>query len=116
MLNFILMYNSYERLISLSSLYSTSLQRFHTHVLRIYTPLFKNLARLPETFRDGTQLQMANTLWTRLTDGSALALAERMRKSTVDVARQLRERRANGGGGGEAGGLGGLGGGGTPAS
>lgn len=114
MLNFTLSH-SYEKLISLSDLYSSNLQAFHRHCLRIYSPLFKNLARLPETFQDGTQKRMLETMWTKLSDGSAYALATRMVTSTIDVAKQLKQRRSGGeSSGGEAGGLGGLGG--TPAS
>ena len=82
----------YEKLIPLSHLYSHSLQRLHRHVVRIYTPVFKNLARLPETFRDGTQQQMLGTVWTKLTDGSAFKLVGKMVKSTMSVAQQLKEK------------------------
>lgn len=104
-------------MINLSSLYSNSLRRFHTHLHRIYSPVYKNIVRLPETFRDGTQRQMVDTVYTRLTDGSALKLAERMYTSTVQVIKTFRERASGGGssGGGGGGGLGGLGGGGGAA-
>lgn len=104
-----------ESLVHLSELYSTSLRRLHAHVVRIYSPAFANLARLPETFRDGTQARMVETLWGRLTDGSAFALVGRMVQSTRDVTAELRKRREQGGDGGEGGGgLGGLGGMGGP--
>ncbi|ORY69266.1 hypothetical protein BCR35DRAFT_308054 [Leucosporidium creatinivorum] len=103
-------YPSYEHLIPLSSLYSSTLQRFHAHVLRIYTPGLTNLARLPSTFTDGTQQRMLETVWGRLSDGSAFALGKRLWDSTVSVAGTLlerrREREKNGGSG--AGGAGGL--------
>ncbi|GAA6032019.1 hypothetical protein JCM8097_003390 [Rhodosporidiobolus ruineniae] len=101
-----------ERLISLSTAYYSSLQRLHAHVLRIYTPAFKQLARLPSTFTDGTQLQMLQTLGTRFTDGSAFNLAGRLYESFWNVQKQLEERRrrASGGGDGGVGGMGGFGG------
>lgn len=98
----------------LSELYSNSLRRFHTHLVRIYSPAIENLARLPETYRDGTQSRMVGTLWGKLTDGSAFELIGRMVQSTRDVAAELRKRRAEGGGEGGVGGIGGLGGGGPP--
>ncbi|GAA5856327.1 hypothetical protein JCM8547_000869 [Rhodosporidiobolus lusitaniae] len=95
-----------ERLISLSTLYSVSLQRFHAHILRIYTPFFTQLSRLPQTFTDGTQLQMLETVTTRLTDGSAFTLAGRLWESFNTVQRQLAERRKRNEGGGRGGGAG----------
>lgn len=111
--------HSYETLINLSHAWSSNMQGFHRHVHRIYSPAFKNLARLPETFRDGTQERILGQIYTKLSDGSAYALLERMVKSTIDVAKQLRERRASGGDGGglgPPGGLPGLGGPGGPSS
>lgn len=112
--------SSYEKLIPLSSLYSNSLQRFHAHILRIYTPVFNNLARLPLTFTDGTQTRMIHTCYDKLTDGSAFKLAERLWDSTIRVVGTLYERRkreeqdrgrgGGAGGGGPVGGLGGPGG------
>ncbi|BGP12527.1 hypothetical protein JCM10213_007629 [Rhodosporidiobolus nylandii] len=109
-----------ERLISLSDYWSTSLRRLHAHILRIYTPAFTQLARLPSTFTDGTQLQMLDTVTTRLTDGSAYNLAGRLYQSFWTVQEQLGERRKRrieqernsreGGGFGGMGGFGGFGG------
>ncbi|GAA6006664.1 hypothetical protein JCM10207_005011 [Rhodosporidiobolus poonsookiae] len=104
-----------ERLISLSTAYSTSIQRLHAHILRIYTPVFKQLARLPSTFTDGTQLQMLDTVTTRLTDGSAFRFAGRLVESFGTVRGQLDERRKRardekGPGEGEGGAFGGFGG------
>ncbi|KAM0793386.1 hypothetical protein ACM66B_000839 [Microbotryomycetes sp. NB124-2] len=96
----------YERLISLSSAYSTSLQRMHAHVLRIYGPAFRNLSRLPETFSDGTQKRMLDNCIEKLTDGSAFKLVDRLWDSTKRVVSTLYERKKNesdrgkGGGGG----------------
>jgi uncharacterized membrane protein YgcG len=106
-------------MVNLSTVYSNSLRRFHTHLHRIYSPVFNNLARLPTTFTDGTQEQMLRTIGTRLTDGSALKLAERMYNSTCEVVKTLRERSSggssSGGSTGGGGSLGGLGGGGSNA-
>lgn len=88
-----LCFNSYEKLIDLSTLYSTSLQSIHRHVVKIYSPFFRNLARLPETFRDGTQLRMLDQVQTKLTDGSAFALVGRLYGSTVEVVKKLEEKR-----------------------
>ncbi|BGP21572.1 hypothetical protein JCM10295v2_000447 [Rhodotorula toruloides] len=99
-----------ERLVSLSNAFSDSLQRFHAHIVRIYSPGLRNLARLPQTFTDGTQTQMLDTVTTRLTDGSAFRLLGRMWESLGSVSAQLEERRKRrGGGSGDpfAGGLGG---------
>ncbi|GAA5866402.1 hypothetical protein JCM1840_001304 [Sporobolomyces johnsonii] len=82
-----------ERLIHLSTLYSTTLQRLHAHTLRIYTPVFSALARLPSTYTDGTQARMLDTVLTRLTDGSGFALAGRMWESLGTVHKELEERR-----------------------
>ncbi|GAA5878199.1 hypothetical protein JCM3774_005840 [Rhodotorula dairenensis] len=93
-----------ERLISLSDAYSSGLQRLHAHVVRIYSPGVRNLARLPETFTDGTQRQMLDTVAGRLTDGSAFRLVARLWDSLGTVHAQLEERRkkrGSGGGGGE---------------
>ncbi|KAL8281504.1 hypothetical protein RQP46_006188 [Phenoliferia psychrophenolica] len=64
-----------ESLTHLSTLYSTTLRRFHTHLVRIYSPALNNLARLPSTFSDGTQKEMLGTVWGKLSDGSHLSLA-----------------------------------------
>ncbi|TKA52738.1 hypothetical protein B0A53_04191 [Rhodotorula sp. CCFEE 5036] len=82
-----------ERLISLSDAYSSTLQRLHAHLIRIYSPGLRNLARLPETFTDGTQTRMLDTVAGRLTDGSAFRLVGRMWDSLGSVRTQLEERR-----------------------
>lgn len=102
------MSNSYESIIDLSQLYSTSLQSVHRHFIKIYSPFFRNLQRLPETFRDGTQLKMLETVQTKLTDGSAFALVGRLAGSTVEVLKKFDSLRRGGGGAG-----GGVGGGGA---
>ena len=105
---------SYERLINISELYSNTLRRFHRHVLRIYSPAFTNLARLPSTFTDGktiydsTQGKMVGHVYTKLTDGSALQLGRRLIESTTEVLKRLTQGK---GGEGGSGGLGGFGGG-----
>jgi hypothetical protein len=99
-----------ERIVSLSDAFSDTLQRFHAHIVRIYSPGLRNLARLPQTFTDGTQAQMLDTVTTRLTDGSAFRLLGRMWESLGSVSAQLEERRKRRGGGGDdpfAGGFGG---------
>ncbi|KAK4057646.1 hypothetical protein OIO90_001294 [Microbotryomycetes sp. JL221] len=83
----------YERLISLSSAYTTSLQRFHAHVMRIYGPAIRNLGRLPETFTDGTQKRTFDNCIEKLTDGSAFKLIDRLWDSTKRVMTQLHERK-----------------------
>ncbi|GAA5896274.1 uncharacterized protein JCM6883_006856 [Sporobolomyces salmoneus] len=83
-----------ESLTSLSTLYSTSLQRLHSHVLRIYSPLFTSLSLLPKTYTDGTQSELLSTVYTRLTDGSAFVLGERMVDALGKVSGELKERRA----------------------
>ncbi|GAA5844987.1 hypothetical protein JCM11251_003172 [Rhodosporidiobolus azoricus] len=112
-----------ERLISLSTTYTSTISRLHAHILRIYTPGLIQLARLPSTFTDGTQTQMLDTVYTRLTDGSAFKFAGRLYESFWNVQEQLgerrkkrreeqeQERRGNGGLGGSGGGFGGAGGG-----
>ncbi|KAK4055278.1 hypothetical protein OIV83_000561 [Microbotryomycetes sp. JL201] len=85
----------YERLISLSSAYSTSLQRMHAHIQRIYGPAFRNLGRLPETFTDGTQKRMLDSCIEKLTDGSAFKLVDRLWDSTKRVTTTLYERKKN---------------------
>lgn len=107
--------SSYERLYSLSDVYSNSLRRLHAHIIRIYSPGLANLARLPSTFTDGTQSRMFDTVYEKLTDGSAYKLAERLVEATVRVSGTLMERRkeredGRGGGSGGLGGMGGLGG------
>ncbi|GAA5981448.1 hypothetical protein JCM10908_004112 [Rhodotorula pacifica] len=102
-----------ERLISLSDAYSSGLQRLHAHFVRIYSPGLRNLARLPETFTDGTQKQMLETVTGRLTDGSAFGLVGRLWESLGNVHTQLeerRKRRGEGGGGAGEGFAGGFGG------
>ncbi|GAA5922111.1 uncharacterized protein JCM15063_003190 [Sporobolomyces koalae] len=84
---------SSESLTSLSTLYSTSLQRLHAHVLRIYTPLWTSLTLLPKTYTDGTQLELLSTCYTRLTNGSAFDLVGKLWTSLDKVNRELRERR-----------------------
>lgn len=69
------------------------MRRLHLHVLRIYTPGLRNLARLPEIYQDGTATQMLGTLQTRLTDGSAFTLVDRMWTATWDVAKQIKHKR-----------------------
>ncbi|GAA6062292.1 hypothetical protein JCM10212_004380 [Sporobolomyces blumeae] len=114
---------SSESLTSLSDLYTTSLQRFHSHILRIYTPLLTSLEKLPQTYTDGTQLDLLKTCWTRVTDGSGFVLAGRMwealgrvsgelseRRRKRDEERGERRRRTGGGGGGAGGPLAGFGG------
>lgn len=91
--------HSTERLISLSDAYSSGLQRLHAHLVRIYSPGLRNLARLPETFTDGTQAQMLETVQGRLTDGSAFRLLGRMWDSLGSVYGQLEERRKRRGSG-----------------
>jgi hypothetical protein len=113
--------SSSERLISLSDAYSSTLQRLHAHLIRIYSPGLRNLARLPETFTDGTQTRMLDTVAGRLTDGSAVRLVGRMWDSLGSVRTQLEERRKRRGGGegtgtGGADGLGPGGGGGMGGS
>ena len=108
-------FDSYERLYSLSDVYSNSLRRFHAHIIRIYSPGLANLARLPSTFTDGTQTRMFDTVYERLTDGSAYKLAERLMDATVRVTGTLLERRkerenSGGNGSGSSGGFGGIGG------
>lgn len=108
-------YDSYEKLYSLSDLYSNTLRRLHAHIIRIYSPGLANLARLPSTFTDGTQTRMMETVYGKLTDGSAYKLAERLVDSTVKVGGTLLERRkeresSQGGGPGGMGGMGGIGG------
>ncbi|BGP44579.1 hypothetical protein JCM10450v2_000393 [Rhodotorula kratochvilovae] len=101
--------DSSESLISLSDAYSNSLQRLHAHIVRIYSPGLKNLARLPQIWTDGTQAQMFETVTTRLTDGSAFTLVGRLWDSLGNVHGQLEERRKRrGGGDGEAGTFGGV--------
>ena len=94
------------------------MRRLHLHVLRIYTPGLKNLARLPDIYRDGTATHMLGTLQTKVTDGSAFTLIDRMWTATWNVAKQIkakREQMQQNGGEGGAGGppspFGGLGGG-----
>lgn len=109
-----------ERLINLSDLYSGTLRTVHKHFVRIYSPGFTNFARLPSTFTDytppqtiadSTQGKMVGTVYTKLTDGSALALGTRMVKSTIEVIQRLAQGRpSEGGGGGGIAGLGGPGG------
>ncbi|GAA5897455.1 hypothetical protein JCM6882_001891 [Rhodosporidiobolus microsporus] len=82
-----------ERLISLSSAYTSSLSRLHAHIIRIYSPGLNQLARLPSTFTDGTQAQMLDTVYTRLTDGSAFKFAGRLYDSFWTVQGQFAERR-----------------------
>ncbi|GAA6014824.1 hypothetical protein JCM11491_002129 [Sporobolomyces phaffii] len=82
-----------ESLTSLSALYSTSLQRLHAHVLRIYSPLLTSLSLLPKTYTDGTQTELLSTIFTRLTDGSAFVLGERMVGALGRVSGELKERR-----------------------
>ncbi|GAA5994666.1 hypothetical protein JCM5350_000370 [Sporobolomyces pararoseus] len=82
-----------ESLTSISSLYSTTLQRFHSHLLRIYSPLITSLTILPKTFQDGTQSELLSTVFGRLTDGSAFVLGERMVNSLGKVGQELKERR-----------------------
>ncbi|GAA5956082.1 hypothetical protein JCM21900_002589, partial [Sporobolomyces salmonicolor] len=82
-----------ERLIHLSTLYSTTLQRLHAHTLRIYAPVLSSLSRLPSTYTDGTQARMLDTVLTRLADGSGFALAGRMWESLGTVHKELEERR-----------------------
>ena len=84
---------SSESLTSISSLYSTTLQRFHSHLLRIYSPLITSLTILPKTFQDGTQSELLSTVFGRLTDGSAFVLGERMVNSLGKVGQELKERR-----------------------
>ncbi|GAA5945035.1 hypothetical protein JCM3775_004267 [Rhodotorula graminis] len=94
--------DSSETLISLSDAYSSSLQRLHVHLVRIYSPGLKNLARLPAIWTDGTARDMCDTVTTRLGDGSAFKLVGRMWDSLGSVQQQLeeRKRRRRGGGGG----------------
>ncbi|GAA5997369.1 uncharacterized protein JCM10292_000211 [Rhodotorula paludigena] len=84
---------SSEKLISLSDVYSSTLQRLHAHLVRIYSPGLRNLARLPQVWTDGTTTQMLDTVQTRLTDGSAFRLYDRLRDSLGSVRGQLEERR-----------------------
>ncbi|GAA5838522.1 hypothetical protein JCM9279_003271 [Rhodotorula babjevae] len=98
--------DSSESLISLSDAYSSSLQRLHAHLVRIYSPGLKNLARLPTIWTDGTARDMCDTVTTRLGDGSAFKLVGRMWDSLGSVQQQLEERRRRRSGGGGAGGPG----------
>lgn len=97
-------------------MYTNSLRRFHRHILRIYSPAFKNLARLPSTFTDGTTIydstqgKMVGTIYGKMTDGSGLKLAVRMFESTAVVLKRLSQGR--GGESDSSGGIGPLGGGG----
>ncbi|TNY18061.1 hypothetical protein DMC30DRAFT_333387, partial [Rhodotorula diobovata] len=93
--------DSSENLISLSDAYSSTLQRLHAHLVRIYSPGLRNLARVPEVWTDGTAATMVDTVATRLTDGSAFRLVGRMWDSLGSVHAQLEERRKRRGGGGE---------------
>ncbi|GAA5903315.1 hypothetical protein JCM8208_002272 [Rhodotorula glutinis] len=95
--------DSSESLISLSDAYSSSLQRLHAHLVRIYSPGLKNLARLPAIWTDGTARDMCDTVTTRLGDGSAFKLVGRMWGSLSSVQQQLEERRRRRGGGGGGG-------------
>jgi len=98
-----LLARSSETLISLSDAYSSSLQRLHAHLVRIYSPGLKNLARLPAIWTDGTARDMGDTVATRLGDGSAFRLVGRMWDSLASVQQQLEERRKRRGGGGAGG-------------
>jgi len=91
--------DSSENLISLSDAYSSTLQRLHAHLVRIYSPGLRNLARVPEVWTDGTAATMVDTVATRLTDGSAFRLVGRMWDSLGSVHAQLEERRKRRGGG-----------------
>lgn len=84
---------SLERLIPLSELWSTSCRRLHLHVMRIYSPGLRNLARLPDIYADGTALRMVEQLKTKATDGSAFTLVDRMWQSLQTVTKELKARR-----------------------
>ena len=82
-----------ERVYPLSALWSDTWRRAHRHILRIYSPVFRNLARLPETYTDGTQERMAKQMYEKFTDGSALRLLESMAQSLGRVVKFIEQRR-----------------------
>ncbi|SCZ90613.1 BZ3500_MvSof-1268-A1-R1_Chr1-3g02100 [Microbotryum saponariae] len=86
-------FDEYEKLISLSEVWSHSLQRLHLHVHRIYSPGWRNLARVPEVWTDGTASKMLERCKETLSDGSAFNLVGRMYESTIRVLGELEERR-----------------------
>ncbi|KAM0755434.1 hypothetical protein T439DRAFT_320122 [Meredithblackwellia eburnea MCA 4105] len=93
-----------ETLYHLSASWSNTFTRFENHLVRIYGPGFRALARLPSTFTDGTQSQMLDLVVGKLTDGSAFTLLGRMSGSLREVGGRVWNgwgRRGPGGGDGE---------------
>ena len=81
--------DSYEVLYPLCSGVSTRLAAFEAHLIRIYSPTYGALHRIPEMWADGSVRRMTGQLWDSAIAGDGLVLGQRLAEKGVEMGRKL---------------------------
>ena len=81
--------SSYEVLYPLCSSVSARLAAFEAHLIRIYSPTYVALQRIPQMWMDGSVRRMTGQLWDSALAGDGLVLGQRLAEKGVEMGRKL---------------------------
>ena len=76
---------------------STRLQRFHDHVVRIYSPTFAAFKRIPELWTDGTAFRLGGQLYDRAVAGDGVVLGQKLIITGLEKGKKWLDGKGRGG-------------------